>query len=360
MQLKTYKKYLIKNFISILAEVTAIFFVLIFILNLLEEINFFKSTNEGFYYPIILTLLNTPSTLYDVFPFIFLITTQFFFLKMTEKNEVSIFKNYGISNFQILSLLVITSFVLSILINTVFYNLTSNLKYTYLNLKNNFSNDNKYLAVINDNGLWIKDEINSKIHIISSAKLVEDTLFKVQITQFNNNFELIKTIYAEKANIKNKTWKIANASISGYDNSYQVKKELNFETNFNSIKLNSYFGNLQSLSFFELLDAKKNYNNLGYSTEQIETQLQKIYTYPFYLTIMTLFSCIIMFNIKHNKPKIFHLIIGIMLSVIIYYINLFSNVLGQSLDLSSKFSSIVPLIIIGLFCGVGLVTIDEK
>ena len=67
-----------------------------------------------------------------------------------------------------------------------------------------------------------------------------------------------------------------------------------------------------------------------------------------------------MFNIKHDKPKIFHLIIGIMLSVIIYYINLFSNVLGQSLDLSSKFSSIVPLIIIGLFCGVGLVTINEK
>jgi len=75
---------------------------------------------------------------------------------------------------------------------------------------------------------------------------------------------------------------------------------------------------------------------------------------------MTVFSCIIMMNIKYNKPKVFHIILGIMISVIIYYINLFSSVMGQSLDISSKISSLFPLIIISLTCCIGLIKINEK
>ena len=65
-------------------------------------------------------------------------------------------------------------------------------------------------------------------------------------------------------------------------------------------------------------------------------------------------------NIKYNKPKIFHIILGIMVSVIIYYINLFSNVLGQSMDISGKVSSMLPVVIISLSCCIGLVRINEK
>ena len=35
------------------------------------------------------------------------------------------------------------------------------LKNHYLNLKNKFSSENEYLAVVNQNGLWIKEEINN-------------------------------------------------------------------------------------------------------------------------------------------------------------------------------------------------------
>ncbi len=360
MYLKLYQKYLIKNYLKILGEITAIFFMLIFILTLLEEINFFKEFDQNFFYPLVLTLLNTPAVIYDIFPFIFLISTQFFFIKINDKNEISIFKNNGINNFNLLKLLVLVSFLLALIINTVFYNLSSNLKYTYLDLKNKFSKDNKYLAVITENGLWIKDEINGKINIINSDKLVGDEIFNVEITQFNKEFILEKIIYTEKINIKDNTWVIKDAKISKDNLNFSPENELILKTNFNSKKLNSFFSNLNSLSFFELIDTKKSYKKLGYSTTEIEIHLQKFYTYPFYLTIMTLFSAIIMLNIKHNKPKIFHLILSILLSVVIYYINYFSNVLGQSLEISYKISNIIPILIITLSCGVGLVKINEK
>ena len=38
----------------------------------------------------------------------------------------------------------------------------------YTSIKNEFSNDNKYLAMVTESGLWIKDEINDSTLIIKS------------------------------------------------------------------------------------------------------------------------------------------------------------------------------------------------
>ena len=360
MYLKIYQKYLITNFIKILIEVTLIFSALIFIFGLLEEINFFKNLDESFFYPLMLSFLNLPSLIYDIFPFIFIITTQFLFIKINDKNELPLIKINGISNLEVMGILILTTFFLSILINILFYNLSSNLKHHYLSIKNSFSTTNKYLAVITENGLWIKDEIDGKTLIVNSYELDNQFLLNAEISEFDEKFNLIKIINSEKVDISKKDWLIKNAKISKENQSNDLKDDIILKTNFNSEILNNYFSNLKSLSFFELIDSKKNYKKLGYSTEDIEIHLQKFYTYPFYVTVMTLLSCVLMLNIKYNKPKLLYIILGIILSVIIYYINLFSAIFGQSFQIPSKIAAIFPLIIISLSCCVGLVKINEK
>ena len=59
--MKIYKKYIVNSFVRLLIIVSTIFFLLALLLNLFEEINFFKDTNESLYYPLILNFLNAPS-----------------------------------------------------------------------------------------------------------------------------------------------------------------------------------------------------------------------------------------------------------------------------------------------------------
>ena len=360
MIIKIYQNYIVKNYINTLLKITFIFYCLIFIMNIFEEINFFKDTDSNVYMPLILTFLNAPSVLYEIFPFIFLISTQFFFIQLIDKEEILVFKNHGITNSQVLKVLVIVSTLIALFINIVFYNISSNLKFLYLDLKNEYAKDNKYLAVITENGLWIKDEINNKINIINAEKIEKNLLINVEIIQFSKNFIFDQSIIAEKVNIKNFKWKINNAKISKNNFNNTVSEDLIFESNFNSEKINNLFSDMSSLSFFKLKDIKNNYKNLGYSTEEVDVHIQKIFSYPFYLVIMALFSAIIMMNIKHNRPKIFSLIFGIILSVVIYYINFFSGVLGQNLSLPPYISVWTPILIIFLSCAIGLVRINEK
>ena len=89
---KVYQKYLINSFLIKFSYISIIFFSLIIILSLLEEISFFKDLETNFLYPYFLTLLNAPITLFEIFPFIFLLTTQFLFYDLFKSDELNLLK----------------------------------------------------------------------------------------------------------------------------------------------------------------------------------------------------------------------------------------------------------------------------
>ena len=99
---KTYEKYIIKNFIKKFLSISIVFFCLIVILSVLEEISFFKEIDSNILYPYILTILSSPITLFEIFPFIFLIATQYLFYDLFRKEELTLLKINGLSNFRIL------------------------------------------------------------------------------------------------------------------------------------------------------------------------------------------------------------------------------------------------------------------
>ena len=358
--LQTYQIYLGKIFLTTLVKTFLIFFSLAFILNIFEEVNFFKEVNVSMSLPIFLTFLNIPSIIFDIFPFIFLITAQFAFIKLIEQNEIIVMKNFGLDNLKIIKVLSIISFCLGIFIITVYYNLASNLKYSYLNLKNNYSKDNKYLAVITENGIWIKDQVNDYINIINAEKLERKTLYNVDIIQFDKDFNFENNILADKVLIEDKSWFIEEAIITNKKGKLQNEEKYIIKSNLNFNDINSLYSNLSSLNIFELNNLRKKYDSINYSSTEVNSAIQKLVSFPFYLMIMTILASTIMLNIKYNKSKIFHLIFGILISVIIYYLSFFFEELGKNERLPISLSIWMPLIIIFLISTMNLIKINEK
>ena len=360
MIIKIYQQYLIKSLLKNIFLISCLFLILSFLLNILEEIKFFKNLDLGISYPFLLTFLNVPSILYEIFPFIFLISTQMFFVNLFEKEELIVLKKHGVDNLVLIKILIITSLVCGILIVSLFYTISAQMKHSYLSFKNKFTDDKKYLAVVNENGLWIKDEVDNSINIINAEIFENDTLKKLTITQMDKDFNIVKTIIGKSANIQKNTWKIKNVEVHEIEKSKVSHDQILFKTNFNKEKLNNIFSNLTSLTFFELLSMSKDYNQLGYSTLEINSHLHKLYSFPIYLMIMSLVGGILMLNIKYNKSKIVNITIGIILSVIIYYLNYFINLLGTNEKLPIIISIWLPHLILFLFCLTFLIRINEN
>jgi len=357
--MKTYIKFLINGFIKSFINIFFIMFGLVFILNILKEIEFFNNTNVSSLYPIYLSLLNSPSIIFEMFPFIFLISTQFFFIKLFNNNEINIFKYSGLENIQIIKILCVVSFALSIIIISLFYNISSNLQSYYLQIKNQYSQDNKYLAVINNNGLWIKDVVNDKVNIVNSSKVDNNFLINTFISTFNKDFDLVRSIKSNKIDIKDNQWLIYNATI--YEKNLSIKKELiTFNSNFNQKRIESLFSNLSSLSFLELINLRKNYKTLNYSIIDVDLQIYKIGLYPFLLVLMTILSGIIMFNTKKFPSTTLKIIIGLFFSVTIYYINNFVYVLGSTEKIHLITSVLTPVIFLSIMNILMIRKINDK
>ncbi len=360
MILKVYQNYISKQFLFTFIKTVFIFITLAFILNIFEEINFFKDLDVSMSVPIFLTFLNIPSIIFEIFPFIFLITTQFFFIKLIEQNENISFKNFGLSNYKVIQLLALLSFLIGVILVTIFYNLSSNLKHSYLNIKNSYAKDNKYLAVITENGIWIKDAKEGITSIINADDLKGNFLNNVDIVQFDEEFNFIQNVSAEKINIKNKSWKSESVLINNEQESNKRINNYELNTNIDFRDINSLFSNLNSLSIFELNDLKNKYKDINYSSIEVDSAIQKIISFPFYLMLMTILSSTIMMNIKQNKTKVFHLIFGILISVIIYYLSFFFEELGKNEQVPVAVSIWIPLLMISLISMINLVRINEK
>ena len=357
--MKTYIKFLIHLFNRSLLKVFLTFFIIILIINVLEQMEFFKNVDLNFFYLLFLSFLNTPSILFEILPFIFLISAQVFFIYLIDNKELEIFKYMGLNNLNIIKIISIYTFITSLLLVIIFYNISAILENSYLSIKNKYSEDNKYLAVITGNGLWIKDEIGNNINIIHANKTKNEFLLDVSITQFNKDFEIQSIINSKKVDISSFQWKLFEPLILKNNQSIVINK-MTLQSNFNLKKINSLFSNLSSLTIFELFKLRKSYKSLNYSVIDVDSHLYKIISYPIYLTLITIFAAIIMFNIRFQKNSLFKIVLGIFLSVIIYYINYFLNILGTNEKIPLVLSIFMPLIILTIINFISIIKLNEK
>ena len=357
---KTLDRYFIGLFFKKLMMLSIIFFSLSFTLTIFEEITFLSETTSSFYLPFMLAIFDAPTTLLEIFPFIILITAQLFFIDLIKKKENELIKINNLNNLYLIKILASCSFFFGIIIITVYYPISSKLKFIDSDIKNVYSDDGKYLKHLNDNGIWIKDEFSNEIYIINGATKKDPFLEDVFISKFNADFDLIENIFAKNIDITNNKWLIKNPIIFKSNRQISLDKTIVLNTHFNIDKINSAFQNLNSFNLFELIDIKNENKLLGYSSQDIDLHFLKIISLPIYFTILVIISSLIMLNIKRNKPYIFHVLLGISLSVIIYYINNIFNIFGLTNKIPIYLSIFFPMIFLGIISTIGLIRINEK
>ena len=134
-------KYLAKEFSKIVFTTSVIFFCLGFIMNLFEEINFFKDIDVNIILPISLTLLITPSLLHNFFPFIILLSGIYFFLKIKKTDELTAINISGMSKLAVIIIPSVVALIIGIFFIAAINPVTSALLKNYETIKGHYELD---------------------------------------------------------------------------------------------------------------------------------------------------------------------------------------------------------------------------
>ena len=92
--------YLLKNFLKTFLIVVFVFYCFGVILNLFEEIEFFKNLNVSILTPLLLTSIFIPSMIIKILPFIIFISSMWFMMSIRNNKDLLTLKTFGYSNFR--------------------------------------------------------------------------------------------------------------------------------------------------------------------------------------------------------------------------------------------------------------------
>ena len=362
MIMKQHERYLTNLFLKNILIIIIVFVFLSFFLNIFEEIKYFENKKSESFIPIFLTILNIPSIVFEILPFIFLLGVMFFFISLYDKGEIELLRSNGVDNLKITIVISVVSLMLGIILIVLYYSFSANLKSLYLNIKYKYSNTNDHLAVVNEDGLWIKEKSieNNRIFIINAKNYKINSLEKLEITELNNSYKLLNTIVAEKADIREKTWILSNVKVYSQDKKTKILGSYVYSSSFNEKIISNLYSNLNSLNILQLIKLKDNYKSIGYSATDVSLHLNKIYSLPIYLTLTTIIGALLMFKLTFIKSKFFLVVVGVLVSVIFYYINYFSVLFGKNETLPVEVAVWLPQLLIFLICTLGLTKLNEN
>ena len=179
--------YLFKNYIKSFLKVFLFFYSFGMILNLFEEIEFFKDLEVSFYLPLFLTIIFVPSMLINLLPFIIFVSSLKFLVDIRNNRDLLSMKIFGYSNFKIFSILSVSSFLIGWMALILINPLTSTMSKYYQKTKSIYSKDIDHLVTFNNNGLWIKENLDQGYRIITANKLIGEKLKNVTIFNLDSN-----------------------------------------------------------------------------------------------------------------------------------------------------------------------------
>ena len=363
--LKSINRYIINEYIKSLLVVIAVMLSIILLINLLDEFNFFKSKKDlKFIFFIIFTILKMPNVLINLFPFIVLFGGIVFYLKIYNHNEVISLRVMGYSNIQIILIPALTSFVIGYIIVFLIVPFSSSMLKYYEDLRSEY-NETKNLVFVNETGIWVLDKNEKEKNIIRIEKINKDFSSVNQITIYNydisNNF--IKRIDADEGNIKDKNWQLNKVHIiSGNkkNNKENYLNNYNYTSNININELKNIYKNTETTSLLDINKEMQTLEDKGYSTIDLRIRYQKLISFPIYLLAMSILSGLMIINLGKTSNYLKYGSYGVIISIIIYFLNDLSITIAKSGIISVDFSVWIPIFLIILINLVGITQVNAK
>jgi lipopolysaccharide export system permease protein len=364
LNLKSINKYIIKEYLKSFLIVVAVMLSIIILINLLDEFNFFKAKKDlKFITFLLFVALKIPNSLINLMPFIILFGGIVFFLKIYNYNEVVSLRVMGYSNIQIILIPALTSFIIGFFLIFFFVPFSSSFLKYYEELKGQY-NDAKNLIFINQNGIWIIDKNDKEKNIIRIEKIDRDFLKIENITiyNYNNNNDFIKRIDAENGQINKKKWELNKINIisANKKNKENYLKNIIYDSNTDINEIKNIYKNTETSSLFNINKEMLILEDKGYSSIDLRIRYQKLISLPIYLLAMSILSGLMTINLGKTSSYLRYGVYGVVISIIIYFLNDLSITIGKSGIISVDFSVWIPIFLIILINLIGITQVNAK
>ncbi|NND21755.1 MAG: LPS export ABC transporter permease LptG [Silicimonas sp.] len=334
----TLQLYFARRFFRSFLSVLLIFFAILFLIDLIEQIRRFGTTDTGFGTLMVLTVLNVPESLYRILPLIMILATLALFLSLARSSELVVTRASGRSALKSLIAPIIVAVMIGVIAVGAFNPIVAATQKQYEVLTTRISGEVSTLSVSAD-GLWLRQGSRQGQTVIRAnrANLDGTVLSDVTFLGYDRDGQPTFRIEAERAELVTGAWAITGAKEWRFDTGAAIPEVDAFETPRMSLASNltrnqilDSFGTPSAIPIWELPGFIRRLEAAGFSARIHRTFLHMELALPILLVAMVLVGA--GFTMRHTRFGRTGMMVmfALMLGFSLYFIRNFAAILGEN------------------------------
>ena len=351
--------YFARKFVLSFLSVLGIFFAILVLVDLVEQVRRFSSDAFTFGAALRLTLLNVPALLYRIFPLIMILATLTLFLGLARTSELVVTRASGRSALKSLLAPVLVAALFGACAVAILNPMVAATSKQYEIQSNRFASGNTNVLSISQEGLWLRQGSKSGQTVIraSRANLDGTRLFDVTFITFAPNEGPTERIEAKSADLIKGLWRLQDAkrwSFAGTNPELTATTSatLDIPTDLTRAGIRDSFGTPSAIPIWELPQFIDSLETAGFSARQHRMWFQMELALPLFLVSMVLVGAA--FTLRHTRfGRTGAMVLAALLTgFALYFIRNFAQILGENGQIPIALAAWTPpLAAIGLALG---------
>ena len=342
--------YFARKFAVIFMGILGVFFMLMTLIDLVEQISRFAAQGVSLPQIFQLTLLNAPKSIYDILPLVMILATVTLFLGLSRSSELVVARAAGRSALRSLIAPISVAAVIGIVAVSMANPIVSVTSKRYNDLYDSYRNVGSDILSISTEGLWLRQGGAEGQTVIRAASANADgtTLFDVTFLAYAPEGGPVRRIEARSAELEQGAWKLSEAKVwpltAGLnpEELAAVHDELVVPSSLTQDRIRDSFGTPGVISVWDLPSYIQQLQEAGFSARRHSVWLQIELARPLFLIAMVLIASA--FTMRHTRfgHTGISVLAAIMLGFGLYYIRNFAQILGENGQLPVMLAAWAP------------------
>jgi len=329
--------YFILRFVKIVTQVLLVFFGVMMLIDMVEQLRHFSGQEIGLTEAALLSLLNVPTTLYRILPLIFILASVAMFLGLARSSELVIVRAAGRSGLQFLLAPVAAALMLGVLAVSVFNPLVAATSKEYETLYARHSSGSGSVLSISESGLWLRQGGSDGQIVIRAAHSDGDgtKLLAVSFLMFNTKGDPVRRIEAAVAELTPGAWLLTDAKYWDLtthipEKTARIEDQAVLASDLTRESIRDSFGKPSAIPIWSLPDYIAQLEQAGFSARAHRVWYQTELALPLLLAAMVLIAA--GFTMRHARfgktgQMVLYALIG---GFVIFFLRNFAQILGQN------------------------------
>ncbi|PSL20747.1 LPS export ABC transporter permease LptG [Shimia abyssi] len=330
--------YFARKFCLIFLGLTTVFFVLMALVDLMEQVRRFNVDEVGFGSILLLSMLKSPEGLYELLPLLVILSTVTLFITLSRTSELVVVRAAGRS--AILSLLspVTVALLIGLFAVTMFNPIVASTSIRHDQLADELRSGGRDALSLSSEGLWLRQGGAQGQAVIHAEQTNADaTRFSnVTIVAYQPDGGPRTRIEARSARLVEGAWELYDAKawplVHGINSEANAKSHevLRLDSTLTPDRIRDRFGTPSAIPIWDLPRFINELKEAGFSARRHQVWLNMELAQPLFLIAMVLIaSAFTMRHTRFGKTGV-AVLVSVLIGFALYFVRNFAQILGEN------------------------------